>query len=61
MGVIRLPGEDFDRIIVYDSNTGNNSYGNDGSVIISRVPGIVFSKTDIMQKEKAIGFWLLWQ
>lgn len=61
MGTIQIPGEDFIRIIVFDSDTGNQNYGKDGTVILSRVPGIIYAKPESLQKEQALGFWLIWE
>ncbi len=59
-GVIQLPGEDFKRVVVYDPDTGNRNYGTGNGVIRSSQPGIAYAKPDILQREIAIGFWLMW-
>jgi hypothetical protein len=59
-GVIQLPGEDFKRVIVYDPDTGNKNYGSGDGVIRSRKPGVVYARPDVLQREMAIGFWLMW-
>ena len=61
VGTIRLPGENFERIVVFDPDIGNQNYIVGDDIVLSREPGVVYVKPDVLQKEMAIGFWLVWE